>query len=173
MISSPSVDEINFIFSQLADRLDQMEGWRGQPKFQANLDLGNNRATNLAPAADQSDAVSKDQASILVGGLVPTDNLGTGTALASSYLRGDQTWKNIAGGSFTLDAAATKTVNNSAVTGSAIILVFPTNAAGATLMNGIKSLYLSAKTAGVSFEVATANGTNAVGTEIFNYLIFN
>ena len=150
-----------------------MEGFRGNPQFQANVDMGRNKVANLAPATDANDAVQKDQASILVGGLVPTDNLGTGTVSASSYLRGDQTWKTITGGSFTLDAAATKTVNNSAVMGSSIIIAFPTNAAAATLMNGIKSLYLSAKTAGVSFEVATANGTNAVGTEIFNYLIFN
>lgn len=74
-------------------------------------------------------------------------------------------------GSFTLDAAITTTVNNTSVASTSVILLSPKNAAAATLMGGVKSLYISAKTPGTSFQVATANGAAAAGTEIFDYLL--
>jgi hypothetical protein len=76
-------------------------------------------------------------------------------------------------GSFTLGAAATTVVNNTNVTASSRIVCWPTNAAAALLMSGTKALYTSAKTASTSFTVATQDGTNAAGTETFDYIIFN
>lgn len=76
-------------------------------------------------------------------------------------------------GSFTLGAAATTVVNNGHVLSSSVIIPFPTNASAATLMGSAKALYISAKSAGVSFTVATASAGAAAGTETFSYLIVN
>jgi hypothetical protein len=76
-------------------------------------------------------------------------------------------------GSFTLGAAATTAVANTNVTANSRIVCWPTNAAAALLMSGTKALYTSAKTASTSFTVATQDGTNAAGTETFDYIIFN
>ena len=76
-------------------------------------------------------------------------------------------------GTFTCSAAATTTVTNVNVQANSVILPFPTNAAGATLMSGATSLYTSARTAGVSFALTTANAAAAAGTETFYYVILN
>lgn len=76
-------------------------------------------------------------------------------------------------GTLTLSAAATTVVSNSMITANSLILLFPTNAAAATLVSGASSPYISAKSAGVSFTVATANAAAAAGTETFNYLVLN
>lgn len=76
-------------------------------------------------------------------------------------------------GSFTLGAAAATVVNNGHVTASSVIIPFPTNASAGTLMGSAKSLYISAKSAGVSFTVATASAGAAAGTENFSYVIVN
>ncbi len=76
-------------------------------------------------------------------------------------------------GTFTLSAAATTTVANTSVTANSLIFLFPTNSAAAGVMGSAKSLYVSAKTAGVSFAVTTGNGSSAAGTETFNYLLLN
>ena len=76
-------------------------------------------------------------------------------------------------GSFTLGAAATTVVANGHVLSSSIIICFPTNAAAGTLMGSAKSLYISAKSAGVSFTVATASAGAAAGTETLSYVILN
>jgi len=78
----------------------------------------------------------------------------------------------IKSGSFTLGAAATKVVSDANVGAASTVYLTPTNAAAATLMSGAKALYHSANSGGASFTVATADGTNAVGTETFNYLLF-
>lgn len=74
-------------------------------------------------------------------------------------------------GSFTLTAASTTVVQNTAVQSTSQISWTPTNAAAATLMSGSKSLYRSAVSGGTSFTLATADGTAAVGTETFSYMI--
>lgn len=74
-------------------------------------------------------------------------------------------------GSFTLSAASSTVVNNPLVWTYTTVFIFPTNAAAATLMQGTKSLYISAKTAKTSFTVTTADGTAAVGTETFGYVL--
>ena len=76
-------------------------------------------------------------------------------------------------GSFTLAAAATLVVPQAMVTADSFIFLQPTNAAAATLQGSNESLYISAKSAGVSFTVATAAGTAATGGETFNYLLIN
>lgn len=76
-------------------------------------------------------------------------------------------------GTFTADNAATTVVSNTSITANSIILIFPTNATAATLQSGASSLYVSAKSAGTSFTVATADSGDAAGTETFNYLILN
>jgi hypothetical protein len=54
-VSDPSVDQINQQLAQIADRLDQMEGWRGNPEFKATIDMGGNRATNAGAATQNTD----------------------------------------------------------------------------------------------------------------------
>lgn len=75
------------------------------------------------------------------------------------------------GGTFTMAATATKVVADVNILATSLVQLFPTNAAAATLMGSAKSLYVSAKSAGVSFTVATADGTVAAGTETFSYRI--
>lgn len=74
-------------------------------------------------------------------------------------------------GNFTMSAAATKGVANTSITAATKVTLIPRNAAAATLMQGTKSLYISAITADTSFTVATADGTNAAGTESFDYVL--
>lgn len=76
-------------------------------------------------------------------------------------------------GSFTLAAAATTTVIQTNTAANSIVLLMPTNAAAGTLMGSTKSLYISARTVGASFTVATASGVAAAGTETFSYVIVN
>lgn len=76
-------------------------------------------------------------------------------------------------GSFTCGAAVSTVVANGNVLTTSIILCFPTNAAAGTLIGSAKSLYISSKSVGVSFTVATASGVAAAGTETFSYIIVN
>ena len=77
------------------------------------------------------------------------------------------------GGNITLANAATTVVAQALVTANSLIFLYPTNAAAATLVAGSSSPYISAKSAGVSFTVATADAGNAAGTETFSYLLVN
>jgi hypothetical protein len=74
-------------------------------------------------------------------------------------------------GTFTLAAAVSTVVTQTAVKASSVIQLTPTNAAAAALMGSAKALYVSALTPGASFTVSTGNATNAVGTETFQYTI--
>lgn len=76
-------------------------------------------------------------------------------------------------GSFTMGAAATTVVPQALVTANSFIFLQPTNAAAGTLQGSNECLYISAKSAGVSFTVATAAGTAAAGTETFSYVLVN
>jgi hypothetical protein len=71
---------------------------------------------------------------------------------------------------FTMDAAASKAISDKRITANSHISLTPTNVAAANLMLGASSLYISARTAGVSFTVHTASGS-AGGTETFSYSI--
>lgn len=70
---------------------------------------------------------------------------------------------------FTMAAAASTTVNNSNAASPTQIILWPTNAAAATLISGANSPYISAVVAGTSFTVSTAGGGAAAGTETFGY----
>ena len=74
-------------------------------------------------------------------------------------------------GSFTLAAAATTTIAQTAVQSNSYIALTATNAAAANLIRGVHAPYLSAISPGMSFTIATADGGSAVGTETFSYLI--
>lgn len=76
-------------------------------------------------------------------------------------------------GTFTMTATATLVVPNTAVTANSVVLLIPTNAAAGTLMQSTETLYISAKSPGVSFTVATADAGSAAGTETFSYVIFS
>lgn len=76
-------------------------------------------------------------------------------------------------GTFTLGAAVTTTVTQTATAANSIILLMPTNAAAGTLMGSAKAPYISARTVGASFAVSTANAVAAAGTETFSYIIIN
>lgn len=75
-------------------------------------------------------------------------------------------------GSFTLSAAATTVVTQTAVKANSMIVLTPTNASAGTLQGSNKCLYVSAKTVGASFTVATASAAAAAGTETFDYFVF-
>jgi hypothetical protein len=72
-------------------------------------------------------------------------------------------------GSFTLTAAATTVVAEPSTKSNSFIQLTPTNAAAGTLVGSAAALYVSTKTAGASFTVATASGGAAAGTEMFSY----
>ena len=50
--------EINLLLSQLAERLDQIEGYRGTPTFQAAPDLNEKKVTNIGAATVNTDALT-------------------------------------------------------------------------------------------------------------------
>lgn len=72
---------------------------------------------------------------------------------------------------FTMDAAASKTITNAAIATSSFIMLWPYNAAAATLMGSAKSLYWTTATG--SFTVSTANAAAAAGTETFHWAAWN
>ena len=74
-------------------------------------------------------------------------------------------------GSFTMAAAATKTVTDAHCKAASVIVLVPTNAAVGTLQGSAKCLYPT-PSAG-SFLVSTASAAAAAGTELFLYLIIN
>lgn len=85
-------------------------------------------------------------------------------------------WRNAiprATGTFTMPAAATFNVADVRAQTNSIVQISPTNASAGTLQGSVKSLYVSSVTSGVGFTVATANATNAAGTETFSYTINN
>lgn len=76
-------------------------------------------------------------------------------------------------GSFTFAAAATVVVPEPLVTANSFIFLQATNADAGTLVGSSESPYISARAAGVSFTVATADGGNATAGSTFNYLLIN
>lgn len=76
-------------------------------------------------------------------------------------------------GSFTCTVAASIVVPNAFVTASSRIFLFPTSADAALRQAGADPLYLSSKSAGVSFTLATAAGGNCAVTDTYDYLVVN
>jgi hypothetical protein len=85
----------------------------------------------------------------------------------------EQAADQVTTGTFTCANAALTTVNDVNVTAASIIQIQPTNAAAGALQAGATHLYISARTAGTSFGVTTANAAAAAGTETFNYILIN
>lgn len=75
-------------------------------------------------------------------------------------------------GTFTMAAAATKTVADARINANATVILQATNASAGTLQGSAKALYVSSVASG-SFIVATANATNAAGTEVLAYIAYN
>jgi hypothetical protein len=74
-------------------------------------------------------------------------------------------------GTFTMGAAATTVVTNAGIQANSQIILIPTNAAAGTLIGSTKSPYVSARSVGTSFTVATASGVAAAGSEQFFYVV--
>jgi hypothetical protein len=74
-------------------------------------------------------------------------------------------------GTFTMGAAATTVVANVGIQANSQIILIPTNAAAGTLIGSTKSPYVSARSVGTSFTVATASAASAAGTETFFYIV--
>jgi hypothetical protein len=74
-------------------------------------------------------------------------------------------------GTFTMAAAATKTVTDANVKASSYVIVFPLNADAGTLQGASTCLYTVAGAG--SFMAKTASGGNAAGTESIGYLVLN
>ena len=66
-ISALSIEAINFVLSLLGDRIDELEGRRGTPKFKSNVDMGANRITGVGSAEADSDAISLVGATAVAG----------------------------------------------------------------------------------------------------------
>ena len=75
-------------------------------------------------------------------------------------------------GSATLSASATTVITEPAVAANSYIDWVPPNAAAASLMGSARNPYLSARVAGVSFSLTTANGSTAGGTETIQYSVW-
>ena len=70
-LSDLSLPAINFLLSQLGDRLDQLEGYRGTPTFKSDLDLQGNRGKNAGSGSDSTDLANVGQISSLALQLWP------------------------------------------------------------------------------------------------------
>ena len=102
-------------------------------------------------------------------------NTGNGVLQMGQLILAIQTILPFSGsfGTLTLSAASTTTVTNSSVATNSIIIWVPTSAAAAAFNTAATALYLSARTAGTSFALTTANGGSAAGTETFIYILAN
>jgi hypothetical protein len=53
--------ELNRVLADMSDRLDQMEGFRDNPKYRADVDLNQYRATNAGSPTNPTDLVRRDE----------------------------------------------------------------------------------------------------------------
>ena len=91
---------------------------------------------------------------------------------ASSNILNTTTSHDPLSGSFTLTAASSSSViSNQNIQSYSKIFLTPTNASAAQLMGAATHLFISSKTANISFTVQTGNGGNALGTETFDYIV--
>jgi hypothetical protein len=65
-VNAPTVDEINFQLAQIADRMDQMEGFRGTPKFEANIDFNTLKGINVDSGTEDTDLPNVGQVDLNV-----------------------------------------------------------------------------------------------------------
>ena len=74
LIADLNLTDVNFVLSQIADRLDELEGRRGTPSFNSDVDMNGNKVTDAADATNTGDVVTKGQLSSLT-----TDNVSEGS----------------------------------------------------------------------------------------------
>ncbi|MGB0717977.1 MAG: hypothetical protein ACPGO7_01465 [Alphaproteobacteria bacterium] len=86
-ISAMSIQELttqlNFALARIADRVDKLEGVRGNPTFESDIDLQTNKITDMSSGTASTDGVRLDQLSDQ--GLDTTD----GPTFASLTVLGD------------------------------------------------------------------------------------
>ena len=75
-LNSLSLEELNFMLAQLGDRLDELEGRRGTPKFRSSVDMGLNRVTQMQSGSLATDGATVVQVDNVVASV---DNLGAAT----------------------------------------------------------------------------------------------
>ena len=75
-LNSLSLEELNFMLAQLGDRLDELEGRRGTPKFRSDVDMGLNRVTQMQSGSLATDGATVVQVDNVEDSL---DNLGAAT----------------------------------------------------------------------------------------------
>lgn len=61
-VGSSDPEELNRVLADMADRLDQMEGFRDTPHFRSAPNMGGNKATNAARGVAGSDVAITEQA---------------------------------------------------------------------------------------------------------------
>jgi hypothetical protein len=83
--------ELNRIFSEMTDRLDQMEGYRGNPRILDILDMDDNQIKQLAPGVEDADGVRIDQRTSLGGVQVTLVSLGIYKLSTNETLQGTAT----------------------------------------------------------------------------------
>lgn len=66
------ITSLNFALSRISDRIDKMEGVRGTPTFESNIDLQSNKITDASQGTDSNDGVVVTQ--------LPSQGLNTGDA---------------------------------------------------------------------------------------------
>lgn len=57
-LTSLNLEEINFCFGLLMDRIDELEGRRGTPQFKSNIDMGSNKVTQMQSGTAGSDGAT-------------------------------------------------------------------------------------------------------------------
>ena len=62
------VRAVNFAFQRITDRIDKIEGIRGEASIESNLDMNENKITDIGGGSSDSDAVRRDE----LLGTVPT-----------------------------------------------------------------------------------------------------
>jgi hypothetical protein len=112
-----------------------------------NLTVSNNVTIGGTISGNGSGLTSLN-ASQLTSGIVPTPQLGAGAANSSTFLRGDQVWANISGGSgggtvtsvtFTGDGTVLSSTPSSAVTSAGTLTAALANAPANTVLAGPSS----------------------------------
>lgn len=53
--------QLQYILNSISDRLDKVEGWRGTPEFQADVDLNTNLLTNVGSGSAMTDAAVRSE----------------------------------------------------------------------------------------------------------------
>ena len=78
-INRVDLENINFVFGQMADRIDELEGRRGTPKFKSDVNMGMNKVSSM-----RSGSASTDGATVVQVDAVATEVDGVSGATAGT-----------------------------------------------------------------------------------------